>query len=92
MSSHIARPVDRIDARLVIQEAFEGLGGLPRLIEWANRPENLSQFYCQIWNKIIPKDIKSELVGENGGPMKLKISWISSIEEGEVSVADKNTI
>ena len=49
------------DAKAMIQLAFEDLGGLPRLVEWANNPTNLGQFYTQIWSKIIPKDIKAEM-------------------------------
>lgn len=63
------------DAKAMIQLAFEDLGGLPRLVEWANNPANISQFYTQIWSKIIPKDIKSEVSGEGGGPVKLIMSW-----------------
>lgn len=49
------------DAKAMIQLAFEDLGGLPRLVEWANSPQNLGTFYTQIWSKIIPKDIKAEV-------------------------------
>ena len=63
------------DAKAVIQMAFEDLGGLPRMVEWANNPANIGQFYTQIWSKIIPKDIKSEVSGEGGGPVKLVLSW-----------------
>jgi len=49
------------DAKAMIQLAFEDLGGLPRLVEWANNPTNLGTFYTQLWSKIIPKDIKAEV-------------------------------
>jgi hypothetical protein len=49
------------DAKAMIQLAFEDLGGLPRLVQWANEPSNLGTFYTQIWGKIIPKDIKAEV-------------------------------
>ena len=49
------------DAKAMIQLAFEDLGGLPRLVEWANDPRNLGIFYTQIWGKIIPRDIKAEV-------------------------------
>lgn len=49
------------DAKAMIQLAFEDLGGLPRLVEWANNPANLGTFYTQIWKSIIPKDIKAEV-------------------------------
>lgn len=49
------------DAKAMIHLAFEDLGGLPRLVEWANSPSNIGTFYTQIWSKIIPKDIKAEV-------------------------------
>lgn len=49
------------DAKAMIHLAFEDLGGLPRLVEWANNPANIGTFYTQIWSKIIPKDIKAEV-------------------------------
>lgn len=63
------------DAKHIIQMAFQDLGGLPRLIEWANNPANTGTFYTQIWSKIIPKDIKSTVTGEDGGPVKMVIAW-----------------
>lgn len=76
------------DAKAMIQLAFEDLGGLPRLVEWANNPANLSQFYTQIWSKIIPKDIKSEITGSEGGPVKMAISWNTSIEDAIVTTEE----
>ena len=81
-----AKPGDGVkaltkDAKAMIQLAFQDLGGLPRLVEWANQPQNISQFYTQIWSKIIPKDIKSEVTGENGGPIKYEMSWAGSSPE-----------
>ena len=61
------------DAKAAIQFAFEDLGGVKRLVEWANNPANLGQFYTQIWSKIIPKDVK--VGGEDGKPMRLIVEW-----------------
>ena len=68
------------DAKAAIQLAFEDLGGLPRLVEWANTPANIGTFYTQIWSKIIPKDVKAEIGGENGGPMKMVIEWTTAAQ------------
>lgn len=52
------------DAKAMVQLAFEDLGGLPRLVEWANSsPVNLGDFYKTIWSKIIPKDVKADVDG-----------------------------
>jgi len=72
------------DAKAMIQLAFEDLGGLPRLVEWANNPANLSQFYTQIWSKIIPKDIKSEITGNEGGPVKMSICWNTDVSDADI--------
>ena len=52
------------DAKAAVQLAFEDLGGVTRLVQWANSsPVTLGQFYSQIWSKIIPKDVKAEIDG-----------------------------
>lgn len=62
------------DAKAIIQIAFENLGGLPRLIEWANAsPQNLTQFYTSIWPRIVPKDIKSEVTGADGKDLVIQL-------------------
>lgn len=63
------------DAKAAIQLAFEDLGGLERLVGWANAPGNLGAFYTQIWAKIIPKDVKAEVTGQDGQPMRLVVEW-----------------
>jgi len=79
------------DAKAMIQLAFEDLGGLPRLVEWANNPINTTAFYTQIWAKIIPKDIKSEITGAEGGPVKMAISWNTCIEDAIISAESEDS-
>ena len=91
-----AKPGDGVkaltrDAKAMIQLAFQDLGGLPRLVEWANNPANTSQFYTQIWAKIIPKDIKQEVTGENGGPVKYEMSWAGSSPEATSAIDPEDT-
>jgi len=39
-----------------IEEAFDELGGVPALVQWARRdPE---AFYSKLWAKLIPKNIE----------------------------------
>jgi hypothetical protein len=62
------------DAKAAIQLVFENLGGVPRLTEWANSsPQTLASFYTQIWPRIVPKDIKSEITGAEGKDLVIKI-------------------
>jgi hypothetical protein len=45
-------------AKEIISAAFDELGGLERLVTWANKSSrNLSAFYTKIWTKIIPTQI-----------------------------------
>lgn len=42
----------------IIATAFDELGGLERLVIWANRSQrNLGAFYTKIWVKIIPTTV-----------------------------------
>jgi hypothetical protein len=83
--------VIKADMIAFVQDAFEGIGeesgltGLQAFTKWASNPVNQSQFYTQIWAKLIPKDIKQEISGEGGGPVKMSISWMTGIEDAIVS-------
>jgi hypothetical protein len=45
-------------AKQAIAEAFDKLGGMEALVEWAKRDEdNLKVFYATIWPKIIPLEV-----------------------------------
>ena len=57
-------------AKEAIQQAFEGLGGVPSLIAWATDPKNRGEFYTKIWTRILPH----EVTGEGGGPLQIKIT------------------
>lgn len=43
-----------VAAKEAIHQAFEQLGGIDALVEWANKEDNLKVFYSQIWPKIVP--------------------------------------
>jgi hypothetical protein len=45
-----------VEAKRAIQMAFEGVGGLPALIKWAEA--NRSVFYTQVWIKLLPLAVK----------------------------------
>ena len=77
----------KADIVAFVHDAFEGIGGeqgitgLEAFTRWAANPANQSQFYTQIWAKLIPKDIKSEMSGKNGGPVRLSITWDQDVED-----------
>jgi hypothetical protein len=83
MSTNAGKKPAAIKADIIafVQDAFEGIGeergvtGLQAFTQWAANPANQSQFYTQIWGKLIPKDIKQQVTGEDGGPVKLVMSW-----------------
>lgn len=51
----------RVDANAATDEAFELIGGVPRLAHWAN--ENPEIFYTKIWNKRLITESKNEVNG-----------------------------
>lgn len=57
------------NARLQFQQAFELVGGIPRLATWAN--ENYDKFIA-LYSKMIPTQIS----GEGGGPVKIQLEWL----------------
>lgn len=58
------------NARLQFQQAFELVGGIPRLALWANA--NYDKFIA-LYSKMIPTQIS----GEGGGPVKIQLEWLN---------------
>ena len=58
-----------ISAKEAIQAAFEGLGGVQALMDWAKQPKNISIFYGNIWPKILPH----EVTGPGGNSLIIKL-------------------
>lgn len=59
-----------------LQEAFDGLGGVPSLIEWAKSEP--TEFY-KLWTKLIPTEVKAELTMPQGYPVgKVQIEVIGA--------------
>lgn len=57
-------------AKEAIAEAFEKLGGIKGLTDWAKRSDdNRRVFYSQIWPKIVPLQV----AGEDGGPLMVQV-------------------
>lgn len=56
-------------AKTVIAEAAEMLGGVQRLVDWAQEnPENETKFWATIYPKLIPVQV----TGEDGGAIKFE--------------------
>lgn len=59
-----------------LQEAFEGLGGVPSLITWAQSEP--TEFY-KLWTKLLPSEVKAEVTQVGDSPVgKIQIEVISS--------------
>ena len=58
------------NVREQFQFAFELIGGIPRLADWAHK--NPDKFYS-LYSKLIP----AQVTGEDGGPIKVQLSWIN---------------
>jgi hypothetical protein len=67
------RPKGSLNTRTIavkdaIARAAEGLGGVDRLIAWAQEdPQNERAF----WSSIYPKLLPVQLTGEDGGPVRM---------------------
>lgn len=59
------------DVREAILQVAEGLGGAEGMLRWAQANEvNERIFWSQIYPKVLPKEIKAELTGADGGPIQ----------------------
>lgn len=58
------------NVREQFQFAFELIGGIPRLAHWAH--QNPDKFYS-LYSKLIP----AQVTGEDGGPIRVQLSWIN---------------
>ncbi len=55
------------EVKAALLNAFDQLGGVDSLTKWAK--ENPTPFY-QLWAKLLPAEIKSEITGKDGGPIQ----------------------
>ena len=59
------------DVREAILQVAEGLGGVAGMLTWAQSdPTNERIFWSQIYPRVLPKEIKKELSGPDGGPIQ----------------------
>jgi len=58
-------------AKQAIAEAFDKLGGVEALVNWAKSdPDYRKVFYSQIWVKILPLQV----TGDDGGPLQIVLN------------------
>lgn len=70
----------RRNLREAVEDVFWELGGPDGMMKWTGESTaNKRIFYKDILPKLIPKELRGELTGANGGPMKLVVAW-----EGDV--------
>lgn len=69
-----------LSVKAAFQAAFEGLGGVPALIEWAEDKNNRGEFY-KLYSKLLPKDV--EVTGADGGPIQtaIRVSFVGTDAE-----------
>lgn len=61
------------DVREAILQVAEGLGGAEGMLSWAQEDKaNERIFWSQIYPKVLPKEVKAELSGADGGPMQFE--------------------
>jgi hypothetical protein len=66
-----------------LQAAFEGIGGVPRLIAWAQ--EEPTEFY-KLWSKILPQEIKQEVTGKDGGAIEHSVKVVIVPQKAKAAV------
>lgn len=60
------------EAKQVIAEAAEGLGGAQRLLEWAkSAPENEKAFWATIYPKLLPLTVS----GDPDAPLSVEVAF-----------------
>ena len=72
----IVLPTLRKDLRTCVEDVFHDLGGGVALKSWVQESTvNKRIFFKDILPKLIPRDIRQELTGKGGEPMKMVIQW-----------------
>lgn len=72
----IVLPALRKDLRTCVEDVFHDLGGGAALKSWVQESTvNKRIFFKDILPKLIPRDIRQELTGKGGEPMKMVIQW-----------------
>lgn len=79
----VASIVSRKQIETAFLETFELVGGVPRLAEWANEPENYGEF-LQLLMKLAPKETM-----EKGGQV---IQWRSNVPQSPLNEIEDGQI
>jgi hypothetical protein len=75
-TSPIVLPPTRKDLRTCVEDVFHDMGGSKALHDWvAESTVNKRIFFKDILPKLIPRDIRQEISGKGGEPMKMVIQW-----------------
>lgn len=70
----------RKNLREAVEEVFWEMGGPEGMMGWARESTaNKRIFYKDILPKLIPRELRGEITGKDGGPMKMVVAW-----EGDV--------
>ena len=65
-----ARNKTTIAAKQALEMAFQGIGGVESLQEWAE--ENRTEFY-KLWGKLVPA--QTNVTGSEGGPITVQVVY-----------------
>ena len=61
-----------------IEQAFQRLGGVDALVNWAEESTvNRRIFYSVILPKIVPREMSAQISGDDGGPIRMSIEWLA---------------
>lgn len=62
--------------REAVEDVFYNMGGPDAMLKWVQESTvNRRIFYKDILPKLIPREVRGEIGGKDGGPMKMVIEW-----------------
>jgi hypothetical protein len=66
------KTLKKLSPKDTVEAVFEGMGGLPRMIEWAK--SNPSTYYTQLYSKLVAQPIDVNLTGG----IRIELPWLIS--------------
>jgi hypothetical protein len=66
-----------VSVKEALMQTFVQRGGPEGLLDWSK--ENPTEFY-KLWGRLLPQEIKNEVTGRDGGPIKHQV-WVVNGKE-----------
>lgn len=80
--SQVIAPRPKLALRTAVEDVFWQMGGSEAMFQWVGESTvNKRIFYKDILPKMIPREMRGEITGADGGPMKMVIEWAGVEQE-----------